>query len=515
MSVLSIVNLTHSANGQNLFEDANLDINNGEKVGIVGLNGAGKTTFMSILTGHLLQDSGEVKWLPSIKWGYLDQHANIPRDITIMQYLESSFAELFAMNERMNGMYMKMAEEISAEEMDDLMEKAGKIQDRLMTAGFYDIETEIKKVATGLGVHNFGFDNLISTLSGGQRAKVILAKLLIDKPSCMLLDEPTNFLDIEHVEWLKKYLQDFDGTIIIISHDTDFLNATVSLIVNIENRKITRYPGNYDQFTEQRENNAKQYEEAFARQQREIKKMETFIAKNKARAATAGMANSRQKLLDKMDVLDKPRQVYEAEFTFPYTELVAKEMIIVKDLEIGYNKKAILPKINFQLSSQQKIWIKGTNGIGKSTLIKTLMGLLPKITGDFNIHSYAKVGYLEQDLNFAECTQNPSGYLNDLFPRKNTRDIKAELAKVGIKNELMMRQLCNMSGGEQVRVKLCALCQESTNILILDEPTNHLDVLAKDALKKALQKYPGTVILVSHEIGWAEDICDVEFNIAD
>ncbi|MFI3164579.1 MAG: ABC-F family ATP-binding cassette domain-containing protein [Bacillota bacterium] len=515
MSVLSITNLTHSANGQNLFEEANLDINNGEKVGIVGLNGAGKTTFMSILTGHLLQDSGEVKWLSSIKWGYLDQHANIPRDITIMQYLEGSFSELFAQNERMNGMYMKMAEDITPDEMDELMEKAGKIQDRLMTAGFYEIETEIKKVATGLGVHNFGFETLISTLSGGQRAKVILAKLLIDKPSCMLLDEPTNFLDIEHVEWLKKYLQDFDGTIIIISHDTAFLNETVKLIVNIENRKITRYPGNYDSFIEQRENNAKQYEEAFARQQREIKKMETFIAKNKARAATAGMANSRQKLLDKMDVLDKPRQIYEAEFTFPYVELVAKEMVKAENLEIGYNKKAILPKIDILLSSQQKIWIKGTNGIGKSTLIKTLVGLLPKIAGEYSFHSYAKIGYLEQDLNFSECTLNPSAYLNELYPRKNNRDIKAELAKVGIKNDLMTRQLCNMSGGEQVRVKLCALCQESTNVLILDEPTNHLDVLAKEALKKALQKYQGTVILVSHEIEWAEDICDVEFNIAD
>ncbi len=515
MSVLSISNLTHSANGQNLFEDADLDINNGEKVGIVGLNGAGKTTFMSILTGKLLQDEGEVKWLSSIKWGYLDQHADIERNVSIMQYLEGSFADLFSQNERMNQMYMRMAEEISETEMDELMEKAGKIQDRLMTAGFYDIETEIKKVATGLGVHNFGFDTMISTLSGGQRAKVILAKLLIDKPSCMLLDEPTNFLDIEHVEWLKKYLQDFEGTVIIISHDTDFLNATVSLIVNIENRKITRYAGNYDQFTEQRANNAKQYEEAFARQQREIKKMETFISKNKARAATAGMANSRQKLLDKMDVLDKPRQVYEAEFTFPYSELVAKEMIKVEGLEIGYNKKAILPKIDFLLSSQQKIWIKGTNGVGKSTLIKTLVGLLPKISGEFSIHSYAKVGYLEQDLNFSECTLNASAYMNSLFPRKNMRDIKSELAKVGIKGDLLTRQLCHMSGGEQVRVKLCALCQENTNILILDEPTNHLDVLAKDALKKALQKYEGTVILVSHEIGWAEDICDIEFSVTD
>ena len=514
MSILSINKLTHSANGNILFEEADLDINNGEKVGIVGLNGAGKTTFMNILIGNVLQDGGDVKWLPSIKWGYLDQHANIDRTKTINEYLEESFSELFELNEKLTEIYMKMSE-VSADEMDILMDKAGRFQDRLMTEGFYEIETMIKKVATGLGVHNFGFDTPISTLSGGQRAKVMLSKLLIDKPQCMLLDEPTNFLDIEHIEWLKKYLQEYDGTIIIISHDTAFLNETIGLIVNIENRKITRYPGSYDQFVEQRENNAKQYEESYQRQQRDIKKFETFISKNKARAATAGMANSRQKLLDKMDVIDKPRQVYDAEFTFPYSELVAKEMVKIVDLEIGYNKKPILPKINILLSSQEKIWIKGTNGIGKSTLIKTLVGLLPKITGEYNIHSFAKIGYLEQDLNFSDCTFSPTVYINELFPRKNTKDIKQELAKVGIKNELMIRQMCQMSGGEQVRVKLCALCQESTNILILDEPTNHLDVLAKEALKKALQKYQGTVILVSHEHDFAQDICEREFSISD
>ena len=510
MSILSIKNLSHIFESKVLFEDASFEINNGEHAGIVGLNGAGKTTFMNIISGKIIQDEGEVKWLNGIKWGYLDQHADIDRTKTVMGYLEDSFSNLFELDIKMQNLYMQTAE--ADVDIDDLMDKAGKIQDRLLNEGFYEIETEIKKIASGLGVSNFGYDTFVSTLSGGQRAKLMLAKLLIDKPQVMLLDEPTNFLDLDHIAWLVKFLKDFQGTILIVSHDTEFLDQICNIIINVGNKDIKRYPGTYSSFLEQYDIEQKQMNESYERQQREIKKLETFIAKNKARAATAGMANSRKKLLDKMEVIDKPSQVYEAIFNFPYKEVVTKEMLMVDNLEIGY-KKPLLPPINMQLSSVSKIWIRGTNGIGKSTFIKTILEEISKLKGSFEFHPYAKIGYLEQDLNFESSEKTATSYINDLFPKMNTRDIKDRLSKVGIKNELLTKPISKMSGGEQVRVKLMSISMNETNILLLDEPTNHLDILAKEALKKALIDYEGAIVLVSHEPSFAEDICPDIFDV--
>ncbi len=510
MSILSIKNLSHIFETKVLFEDASFDINNGEHAGIVGLNGAGKTTFMNIIAGKILQDEGEVRWLSGIKWGYLDQHADIDRTKTVMEYLEGSYADLFMQEARMQELYAKMADE--NEDMDDLLDKAGKIQDRLLNSGFYEIETEIKKVASGLGVSNFGYDTPVKKLSGGQRAKLMLAKLLIDKPDVMLLDEPTNFLDLEHIAWLVKFLKEFEGTILVVSHDTEFLDEICNLIINVGNKDIKRYPGTYSNFLEQYEIEQKQLSDSYERQQREIKKIETFIAKNKARAATAGMANSRKKLLDKIEIIDKPSQVYEAVFNFPYKEVVSKEMLVVNELEIGY-KKPLLPPINMQLNSTAKIWIRGTNGIGKSTFLKTILEDLQKLNGSFEFHPYAKIGYLEQDISFDITEKTATTYINELFPKMNTRVIKDKLSKVGIKNELLIKPISKMSGGEQVRVKLMAISMKETNILILDEPTNHLDILAKEALKKALIEYEGAIILVSHEPAFAEDICTEIFDV--
>ncbi len=510
MSILSIKNLSHIFESKVLFENASFEINNGEHAGIVGLNGAGKTTFMNIISGKITQDEGDVKWLNGIKWGYLDQHANIDRAKTVMKYLEDSFIDLFDLDERMQGYYTKMAD--GEGDIDDLLDKAGKIQDRLLNEGFYEIETEIKKIASGLGVSNFGYDTLVSTLSGGQRAKLMLAKLLIDKPQVMLLDEPTNFLDLDHIAWLVKFLKEFDGTILIVSHDTEFLDQICNIIINVGNKDIKRYAGSYTSFLEQYDIEQKQMNESYEKQQREIKKLETFIAKNKARAATAGMANSRKKLLDKMEVIDKPSQVYEAVFSFPYKEVVSKEMLLVKSLEIGY-KKPLLPPIDMQLSSTSKIWIRGTNGIGKSTFLKTILEEVQKLKGSFEFHPYAKIGYLEQDMNFENSEKTATSYVNDLFPKMNIKDIKDRLSKVGIIKELLIKPICKMSGGEQVRVKLMSISMKETNVLILDEPTNHLDILAKEALKKALNEYDGAIILVSHEPSFAEDICTEFFDV--
>lgn len=513
MSILNINGLTHIYDSKTLFEDADLSINNGEHCGIVGLNGAGKTTFMNIIAGRVVQDAGEVKWLNGIRWGYLDQHADIERNQTVMDYLNTAFDYLHEINNRLEKLYNDMGTTEDMDELDKMISRSAKMQEQLEKADYYDLDSKIKKVANGIGVGAFGYDKLVGTLSGGQRAKLMLAKLLLSELDVMLLDEPTNFLDIEHIEWLKKYLDTFKGTFLVISHDTEFLNSICKIIINVENKQIRKYTGNYNSFMAQYEQNAKQYSESYERQQREIKKMEDYIARNKARAATAGMANSRKKMLDRIVVLDKPVSSVPAHFDFPHILVATKDLLIANALEIGYNGKAILPPINIHMSSESKLWIRGTNGLGKTTLLKTIMSIIPKISGKFQFNPNAVISYLEQDLEFRNNTINATQYMNDTHPRMSSRDIRNELAKVGLKNDLASKAICNMSGGEQVKVKLCSLMQKPSNLLILDEPTNHLDIAAKENLKDALNEYSGAVLLVSHEPQFADAICNEVFDI--
>lgn len=513
MSILTIKGLTHVFDSKVLFENADLTINNGEHIGIVGLNGAGKSTFMNIISGRLSQDAGEIKWLNGIRWGYLDQHANIDRSQTVMEYLQSAFTYLYDANEQLEQMYMDMSTEEDPDKLDQLINRSSKMQEYLDNEGFYDLDSKIKKVAGGLGVQNFGYDTIISKLSGGQRAKLMLAKLLLEDLDVMLLDEPTNFLDIEHIEWLRKFLDGFKKTFILISHDTTFLNDVCKIIVNIENGMIKKYWGNYNEFLAQHEQNAKQYAESYERQQREIKKMEDYIARNKARAATAGMANSRKKMLDRIEIMQKPVSVEKPTFTFPYTLAVTKHMLQVNDLEIGYEGKPILPPISFEIASDTKLWIRGTNGLGKTTLLKTIMRKLPAISGKFSFHPNCKINYIEQDLQFRTMEYNAITFMNETYPKMSQKEIRTQLAKVGLKAELTTKAIGSLSGGEQVKIKLCALMQKESNLLILDEPTNHLDVNSKESLFEALADYPGAIILVSHEPMYAERLCNDIFDI--
>ncbi|MDE7079911.1 MAG: ATP-binding cassette domain-containing protein [Clostridia bacterium] len=513
MSVLTIKGLTHIFDSKTLFDDADLSVNNGEHIGVVGLNGAGKSTFMNIITGRLTQDAGEIKWLNTIRWGYLDQHADIDRSQTVMEYLQGSFDHLYKLNDQLEQLYADMANEEDMDKLDRLVNKSASMQERLDESGFYDLDSKIKKVANGLGVNNFGYDTIISNLSGGQRAKLMLSKLLLEELDVMLLDEPTNFLDLEQIDWLRKYLDSFKGTFILISHDTAFLNSVCKIIVNIENGMIKKYWGNYDSFLLQHEQNAKQYADSYERQQREIKKMEDYIARNKARAATAGMANSRKKMLDRIDVMQKPVSFEKPTFNFPYTLLVTKHLLEVKNLSVGYDGKSILPPISFEMDSSTKLWLRGTNGLGKTTILKTIMKRLPAISGSFTFNINSKINYIEQDLQFRSKEINAMTFMNETYPRMSQKDIRTQLAKVGIKNDLATKYISNLSGGEQVKIKLCALMQKESNILILDEPTNHLDVSAKEALFEALQAYDGAIILVSHEPLYAEKLCNKVFDI--
>ena len=510
MSIIEIKGLSHRYDDKDLFYKSDLTINSGEHIGVVGLNGAGKSTFINIIAGKLVQDDGFIKRSQNLRIGYLDQHATLDKSLTVMEYLREAFSYLDGINEKLEGMYGEMAEK-DGEELNRLIEKSSKLQDLLNDADYYDLESQIKKVANGLGVNKFGYDSIIGNLSGGERAKLMLSKLLLEKQDLMLLDEPTNFLDIEHVDWLIKYLNSYNRTFLVISHDTLFLNAVAKTIVSIENGSIRKFSGNYDQYLVQREILNKQYEEDYNRQQAEIKRLQEYIDKNKARAATAGMANSRKKMLDRIEVMAKPQTSYDCEFNFPYIELNTKDLLSVNNLKVGYDRQ-LIPDVSFKLGSKTKLWIRGTNGVGKTTLIKSLLRKIPTLGGSFNFHIAAKIGYIEQDLHFDNGNMSAYAVYTESYPNRSQKEVRAALAKVGLIGDLAIKPVANLSGGEMMRLKLAIMSGVSSNLLILDEPTNHLDIKAKAALKKALFRYEGAIILVTHEPDFAKGLCDEVFD---
>ena len=514
MSILKINNLSHTFENKQLFKNASFDINNGEHVSIVGLNGAGKSTFINIIAGNISYDAGEVIWLNGIRYDYLDQHADIDRDKTVIEYLKTAFDYLYELEKKLNALYAEMADTTDEDKLEKLINKSNRMLEQLESEGFYEIDSRIKKAAGGLGVAAIGYDKKIGTLSGGQRAKVMLCKLILENPDVMLLDEPTNFLDVEHIDWLEKYLCSLKKTYIVISHDTDFLDAVCDHIVSIENGSIRKYTGNYSQFVAQHDMAVKQYAEDYQRQQAEIKKMEDYINRNKARASTAGMANSRKKMLERIDVMQKPVVSLESHFSFPCEMLNTRDMLKVNKLVVGYDSP-LLPPISFEMRGDTKLWIWGANGIGKSTLLKTLMGVIPPLGGTYNFHIAAKPAYLEQDLKFSDMNINSFSYISECFPRFNQKEVRSQLARVGIRGEMSLQPIKTLSGGEQVRVKLLTIMNRVSNILILDEPTNHLDVAAKESLKKAIAEYAGAVILVSHDRAFAESVCDMSMRLKE
>ncbi len=510
MSILEIKGLTHRYDDRDLFVKSDLTVNSGEHIGVVGLNGAGKSTFINIVAGKLVQDEGEIKRLPRMRIGYLDQHATLDKSLTVMEYLRGAFSYLDEINAELEQVYTDMCT-AEGDKLDEMVNRSAELQEKLDDAGYYDLEAQIKKIANGLGVNKFGYETIIGNLSGGERAKLMLSKLLLEGQDLTLLDEPTNFLDVEHIEWLTKFLNSYKKTFLVISHDTAFLNNVAKMIVSIENGKITKFTGNYDQFLVKREILNKQYEDEYNRQQAEIKRLQDYIDRNKARASTAGMANSRKKMLDRIEIMAKPLVEHDCSFSFPYIDLNTKDMLIVRGLQVGYTSQ-LIPDVDFHLNSTDKIWIRGTNGVGKTTLLKTLMHKIPSLGGSFNFHPAAKIGYIEQELGFENGNLSAYNVYLNAYPRCSQKEVRSALAVVGLSGDLAVKPVSTLSGGEMMRLKLAILGNSPSNILILDEPTNHLDVKAKKALREALEKYEGALILVTHEPDFAEGLCNIIFD---
>ena len=486
MSILNVEHLTHGFGDRAIFNDVSFRLLKGEHIGLVGANGEGKSTFMNIVTGKLMPDEGKVEWAKNVRAGYLDQHAVLEKGMTIQDVLKSAFDPLLKKEERMNEICDHLGE-ADENEMEVLMEELGTIQDELTLHDFYTIDAKVEEVARALGLLDLGLDREVTDLSGGQRTKVLLAKLLLEKPDILLLDEPTNYLDEEHIAWLKRYLLDYENAFILISHDIPFLNEVVNIIYHMENQELNRYVGDYDHFQEVYAVKKSQLEAAYRRQQQEISELKDFVARNKARVSTRNMAMSRQKKLDKMDVIELAAEKPKPEFHFRYGRTPGRMLFETHDLVTGYDEPLSKP-LNLSMERGQKIAITGTNGIGKTTLLKSILGLIPSLSGSCELGENLQIGYFEQEVRGDNRTTCIEELWQD-FPSYTQYEIRSALAKCGLTTKHIESQVRVLSGGEQAKVRLCKLINRDTNVLLLDEPTNHLDVDAKDALKSALNEY--------------------------
>lgn len=510
MSILNVENLTFGFGDKILLNDVSFRLLKGEHIGLVGANGAGKTTFLNILIEDLIPDKGSIYKQNSINIGYLNQHSDLKSGDSIREHLKKAFNHLYEVENEILEISNKLSNK-NKEELERLLKNLGRLQDILYASDFYNIDTLIDNISTGLGLDILGLDTPVEKLSGGQKTKVKLAQLLLGNPDLLLLDEPTNYLDTEHIDWLSDYLKNYPNSYIIISHDDSFLDRITNVIYHIQFTNLKRYPGNYSDFLKIKDEETKRHIQQYNRQQKEITKLEDYINKNIVRASTSKMAKSRRKKLNKIERIEKPKNLPTPTFCFINARQPSGMIFKSSNMNIGYNYP-LISNLNLKLFKGQKIAITGCNGIGKSTLLKTIMGIIEPLCGKIQLGDFIYSSYYEQ-----ECSSNDNTALEEVwnvYPKKSQKEIRAALARCGLKQEHIMHKMSQLSGGEQSKVRLCKLMQNPSNWLLLDEPTNHLDVNAKEALKEALIKFNGTILLVCHEKefyeDWVTDIWDME-----
>lgn len=502
--MISANNVTLRVGKKALFEDVNIKFTEGNCYGMIGANGAGKSTFLKILSGQLEPTSGDVVISPGKRLSFLQQDHFKYDEFPVLDTVIMGNARLYEI--------MKEKEEIYAKEdfTDEDGIKASELEAEFATMDGWEAESDAANLLNGLGIETELHYKLMKDLTGSEKVKVLLAQALFGNPDILLLDEPTNYLDVQHIEWLKRYLQEYENAFILISHDIPFLNSVINLIYHMENQRLDRYVGDYDKFQEVYSVKKAQLEAAYKRQQQEIAELEDFVARNKARVSTRNMAMSRQKKLDKMEVIELAKEKPKPEFHFLEARTPGKYIFETKDLIIGYDEPLSRP-LNLTMERGQKAVLVGANGIGKTTLLKSILGLTPALSGSVELGDYLSIGYFEQEM----APGNTTTCLDEIwkeFPSYTQYQVRSALAKCGLTTKHIESQVRVLSGGEQAKVRLCKLINRETNVLLLDEPTNHLDVDAKEELKRALKAYKGSILLICHEPdfyeGLATDVWD-------
>ncbi|QHT45400.1 ABC-F family ATP-binding cassette domain-containing protein [Bacillus sp. SB49] len=488
-----------------ILSNIKLEVQKNDRIAIVGRNGAGKSTLLKMMAGEMSYDEGNIFMPKETTLGYLAQNTGLQSDETIWNEMEKVFLHLKDLEKELRAMEANMADPdlISDQERyQQLLTDYDRKQEYFKNAGGYQYEADIRSVLNGLNFQHFNWDTPITSLSGGQKTRLALGKLLLKKPDVLILDEPTNHLDIDTISWLEGYLQGYQGAVVIVSHDRYFLDKIVNTVYEIAFQSSKKYHGNYSNYLKQKEADFEQEMKRFEKQQEEIKRMEDFIQKNIVRATTTKRAQSRRKQLEKMDRLEKPKDDNQsAKFSFQVAKRSGNDVLKLRDYAFRYpdSDTNLFDKVSLDLNRGDSVALVGPNGVGKTTLLKTIIGDLEAVKGDKLIGTNVQIGYYDQEQNKLNSTKTVLNELWDDYPMKNERDIRTILGNFLFSGEDVLKPVSALSGGEKARLSLAKLMMQEANFLILDEPTNHLDLDSKEVLEAALVDYPGTLLFVSHD----------------
>ena len=513
--LIQLNNITKNFVVNEIFSNVKMEINDKDRVAIVGRNGAGKSTLLKIISGELSFDSGERTVSKNTTIGYLSQEFIVREDLSIYEEMITCFDEIIGLEANLEKLSYELTPE-NIEKDPGLLDRFDRLQNEVLTHKDYHYKSKIESVLYGLDFTKDVFDKKISTFSGGEKTRLSMAKLLLSEPDLLILDEPTNHLDMENVAWLENYLSSYNGAIVIVSHDRYFLDKVVNVVYNLEFGKLKKYVGNYSKFLKQYEEDYEKQLKEFTSQQKDIKRLEEFVQKNIARASTSKMAKSRQKVLDKMELIDNPKKDNKAaNIEFKIKEQSGRDVLMIENLKVGYDGKQVGNAYNFSVYKGDRIAIVGRNGIGKSTLIKTIAKKQNALGGSIHYGSKVSLGYYDQKQAEFESSKTILNELWDEYPLMKEAEVRTVLGRFLFRGDSVLKIVRDLSGGEKARLQLAKLMLEKNNLLILDEPTNHLDITSKQVLEDALENYEGTIVFVSHDRYFINKIANKVLDITE
>lgn len=497
MILLQINNLNKSFGADLILSNISMEVQFHDRIGLVGRNGAGKSTLLKVIAGELSYDEGNITRPRDVSIGYMAQNTALDSSRTIWDEMMTVFAPLVRMEKQLRAMEKQMADHFD----DQLMVEYDRLQQAYTNGGGYTYEADIRAVLNGLNFGDFDERTPISTLSGGQKTRLALGKRLLEKPDVLILDEPTNHLDIDTLTWLEGWLSNYPGALVIVSHDRYFLDHTVNQIYEISRHRINRFAGNYSDYLIEKAARYERDMKMYEKQQKKVAKLEDFIQRNIVRASTTKRAQSRRKRLEKMELMDKPKgDEKSAHFSFRVGRQSGKDVLQADDLSVGYEKaKPIFEHLHLDIKRGERIALVGPNGIGKTTLLKTIAGMLPPLAGEVHLGANVTIGYYDQEQHTLSRTKQVLDELWDEYPLTPEKDIRTVLGNFLFSGDDVLKTVAELSGGEKARLALAKLMLQEANLLILDEPTNHLDLDSKEVLEAALADYPGTILFVSHD----------------